>query len=65
MDKRKYQKINFMNMACGFAKFTQQKIFDVLPTVHLSIFISVINQLDAQNLRTRRPPIGMMISEAV
>jgi len=24
--------------------------FDVLLTVHLSIFISVINQLDAQNL---------------
>jgi len=25
-------------------------LFDVLLTVHLSIFISVINQLDAQNL---------------
>ena len=25
--------------------------FDVLLTVHLSIFISVINQLDAQNFR--------------
>ena len=25
-------------------------IYDVLLTVHLSIFISVINQLDAQNL---------------
>ena len=25
-------------------------LFDVLMTVHLSIFISVINQLDAQNL---------------
>ena len=24
--------------------------FDVLPTVHLSIFISLFNQLDAQNL---------------
>jgi len=26
-----------------------QALFDVLPTVHLSIFVSVINQLDAQN----------------
>jgi len=26
------------------------RVFDVLLTVHLSIFISVINQLDAQNL---------------
>jgi hypothetical protein len=26
------------------------KYFDVLLTVHLSIFISVINQLDAQNV---------------
>ena len=28
---------------------TQRGFFDVLPTVHLSTFISVINQLDAQN----------------
>jgi len=27
----------------------QKLFFDVLLTVHLSIFISVINQLDAQN----------------
>ena len=31
--------------------------FDVLLTVHLNIFISVINQLDA--------PMGVMIPEAV
>ena len=30
-------------------KEKQFKNFDVLRTVHLSIFISVINQLDAQN----------------
>ena len=28
---------------------TQQIVLDVLLTVHLSIFVSVINQLDAQN----------------
>ena len=69
--------------------------FDVLLTVHLSTFISVFNQLDAQNLFhnkfyfmplhvsstcahhqevktalhslsfSRRPPIGVMIPEAV
>ena len=62
--------------------------FDVLLTVHLCIFISVFNQLDARNLFynkfyftplrvsstcahhqevscTRRPPIGVMIPEAV
>jgi len=63
--------------------------FDVLLTVHLSIFILEINQLDEQNffynkfisylyvfratcahrqevnLCTGRPPIGMMIPEAV
>jgi len=40
--------------------------FDVLLTVHLSIFISLINQLDAQNFCfTRRPPIGATIPEAV
>jgi len=77
---------------------TKRRNFDVSLTVHLSIFISVINQLDAQNfcftissfmplhvsstcdhheevkialhslwypLCTRRPPIGVMIPEAV
>jgi len=34
-----------------FICFSQtQQYFDVLLTVHLSIFISVINQIDAQNL---------------
>ena len=37
-------------------------VLDVLLTVHLSIFISVINQLDAQNFFVT---IGVMISEAV
>jgi len=36
--------------------------FDVLLTVHLSIFISVINQLDAHKFVL---PIGVMIPEAV
>ena len=36
--------------------------FDVLLTVHLSIFILVINQLDASDTIT---PIGVMVSEAV
>jgi len=36
--------------------------FDVLLTVHLSIFISVINQLDATGIIT---PIGVMIPVAV
>ena len=31
-------------------KTTTAPYFDVLLTVHLSIFISVINQLDAQNI---------------
>ena len=31
-------------------KITVKIYFDVLLTVHLSIFISVINQLDAQNI---------------
>ena len=43
--------------------------FDVLPTVHLSIFISVFNQLDAQNVFQNKfyfiTPIGVMIPEAV
>jgi len=77
--------------------YIQLFFLDVLLTVHLSIFISVINQLDAQkfcftislfhastcfehmcsssgrqnciiqplHLCTRRPPIGVMIPEAV
>jgi len=53
--------------------------FDVLLTVHLSIFISVFNQLDAQNLFHNKfyfmplhytasgiiTPIGVMIPDAV
>jgi len=42
--------------------------FDVLLTVHLSIFISVFNQLDAQNLFYNKfyfMPTGVMIPEAV
>ena len=45
--------------------------FDVLLTVHLSIFISVINQLHAQNFCLKislfhaSTPIGVMIPEAV
>ena len=31
-------------------KHNNHFLFDVLLTVHLSIFISVFNQLDAQNL---------------
>jgi len=34
---------------CGCFSLTIVKFFDVLLTVHLSIFMSVINQLDAQN----------------
>jgi len=37
-------------------------ILTFLLTVHLSIFISVINQLDASGIIT---PIGVMIPEAV
>jgi len=49
----------------------KEDFFDVLLTLHLSIFISVINQLVTQNFCftvskcTRRPPIGVMIPEAV
>ena len=45
--------------------------FDVLLAVHLSIFILVINQLGAPiggrpvHRCTGRPPIGMMIPDAV
>ena len=50
--------------------------FDVFLTVHLGIFVLVINQLDAQNFCftvglfhastcTRRPLTGVMIPEAV
>jgi len=41
-----------MCRTCGWegeVKKIHTKYFDVLLTVHLSIFISVINQLDAQN----------------
>ena len=38
-----------------------RRFFDVLLTMHLSIFISVINQLDAQNFCFT----GVMIPEAV
>ena len=34
----------------GFSEHTNNFFFDVLLTVHLSIFISKFNQLDAQNL---------------
>jgi len=33
-----------------YLKLSPLLFFDVLLTVHLSIFISVLNQLDAQNL---------------
>jgi len=35
---------------CKKHAITQPGYFDVLLTVHLSIFISVFNELDAQNL---------------
>jgi len=38
-----------MFVLVGLYTLTCIKYFDVLLTVHLSIFISVINQLDAQN----------------
>jgi len=38
------------NVKClGGGMPTVESIFDVLLTVHLSIFISVINQIDVQN----------------
>jgi len=39
-----------LRSACGHQCKICNKDFDVLLTVHLSIFISVFNQLDAQNL---------------
>jgi len=36
------------HLARNKAENVQNHVFDVLLTVHLSIFISVINQLDAQ-----------------
>ena len=36
-------------VGCVTDKLVQGNVFDFLLTVHLSIFISVINQLDAQN----------------
>ena len=37
-------------MGCENKQTNKQTLFYVLLTVHLSIFILVINQLDAQNL---------------
>jgi len=47
--------VNFLNRNARKNNFKIYEIdlklfFDVLLTVHLSIFISVFNQLDAQNL---------------
>ena len=39
-----------MKMVGGYSRNMVGIFFDVLLTVHLSIFISVFNQLDAQNL---------------
>jgi len=49
------------------ARRTESSIFYVLLTIHLSIFIFVINQIDAQNFCASDiiTPIGVMISEAV
>jgi len=48
---------------------TTSTFFDVLLTVHLSIFISVFNQLYAQNLVSSGiitpTPVGVMIPEVV
>jgi len=45
-----YTATRFQEVPTFFAMKTQSNIFfDVLLTVHLSIFILVINQLDAQN----------------
>ena len=58
----------------NFILITIYAYFDVLFTVHLSIFISVFSQLDAQNffrnkfisfLYMFRAPIGVIIPEAV
>jgi len=42
--------VNFANACRNHSRARNTIFFDVLLTVHLSIFISVINQLDAQNL---------------
>jgi len=57
---KKKKKEDAMRREFGVVNFTIQTIwktttqllviFDVLLTVHLSIFISVFNQIDAQNL---------------
>jgi len=47
-----HQRYTILGMVSVFKKQTKKYIhtfFDVLLTVHLSIFISVFNQLDAQN----------------
>ena len=59
----------------SFSMLTGATNFDVLLTVHLSIFISVFNQLDAQHLFHNKfyfmpvhvliTPIGVMIPGAV
>jgi len=42
--------VSYYIVICGLSNFTNvSTFFYVLLTVHLSIFISVINQLDAQN----------------
>jgi len=43
-------KLNIQNLLWHFKQGRKILNFDVLLTVHLSLFISVINQLDAQNL---------------
>jgi len=45
-----YQKDAFFSLIYFNKLFSTFFFFDVLLTVHLSIFISVFNQLDAQNL---------------
>ena len=41
--------ISYWTKAASYLNKTNERFFEVLLTVHLSIFISVINQLDAQN----------------
>ena len=43
-------KVSIVPWMCGWESLDSPINFDVLLTVHLSIFILVINQLDAQNL---------------
>jgi len=71
-------KITIVAPTCfGLHKSSLRIFFNVLLTVHFSIFILVINQLDAQNICftislfrslymfRARPPIGVLIPEAV